>query len=133
MNKSFSELLNNNSKSIKNESIFNNENPNGYFSKEELVSHLDTLSANPKTAWQIKHLNIMFESFKAGAMINGAPQHVVIDGTPCTWITFKLGRSVRALRIIHFGNLKQLIDDYTMAATTITDTLENLYNEAIAA
>jgi hypothetical protein len=133
MFKSYTELLmgseNNNSET--NECLFSDICPTGYFSKAELVHHLNTISADPKLKWQAKHLEILFSFFKLGGILSREPQHSTEAGKGITWLKVTTGKVSKPIKIMHFAEVKQLIDDYANGILKVNHTLEELYNEAL--
>lgn len=111
-------------------SLIKDNNPNGYFLKDELVKMIDQLSADSKTHYKVRNLEFLFDAMKQNVSLTKEPQHVVKDGIESTWLTMKLGRVVKVLNIEHFGDIKRLIDDYAMGVIKVTQTLVELYDEA---
>ncbi|MRX46633.1 hypothetical protein [Pedobacter puniceum] len=111
-------------------SLFNDENPNGYFSREELANHLLSLKRDRKKQWQIHHLDLLFKFFKSKGTLTRFPQHTIEDGEDVTWISIRIGKVVKPVKIIHFSGMKQLIDDYASGVIKINQTLEELCDEA---
>lgn len=130
MKNSYSDLLNKSKlQEPKSNGIFTDNGPEGYFSCQELLTFMG--NAEP---WQNKHLESMIQCMINGAYLSGEPSHVLENGVESTWLKFKTGRVIhKPLRIIHFSNIKQLIDDYAAGRIKITETLEQLYNEALEA
>lgn len=109
--------------------LFIDNGPDGYFSRQELI-HFMT-NAEP---WQNRHLDLMVQYMMNGAFLSNEPSHVTDNGEQITWLKFKKGKiQFKPLRILNFSNIKQLIDDYASEKIKITESLEQLYNEAIEA
>ena len=107
--------------------LFTNNGGEGYFSNQELIDYMSNADA-----WQNKHLEAMFQNMSKGSLLINEPTHVTENGVESTWLKFKTGRVIhKPLRIIHFSNIKQLIDDYAAGRIKIAETLEQLYNEAL--
>ncbi|WP_461791179.1 hypothetical protein [Pedobacter sp.] len=129
MKKSYTDLLNKSKEGNEPQGsgLFTNNGGEGIFSHQELISHMDNVDA-----WQNKHLEAMFQNMSKGSLLISEPTHVTENGVESTWLKFKTGRVIhKPLRIIHFSNIKQLIDDYAAGKIKITENLEQLYNEAL--
>ncbi|MFN0290061.1 hypothetical protein [Pedobacter helvus] len=107
--------------------LFTDNSPEGYFSKAELVEFMHSNQGWPNT-----HLQLAFEHMYKNGNLLKEPEHVIEDAKGITWFKFKQGRVPKVCRILHFGNIKQLLDDYATDKIKVTQTLEQLYQEAIA-
>ncbi|QPH37894.1 hypothetical protein [Pedobacter endophyticus] len=107
--------------------IFTDNSAEGYFSKAELVEFMT--NALP---WQNRHLASLFNHMKRNGSLKSRPAHIIEMGKSSTWLNYSDGRVPVTLRIFHFSNMKALIDDYAAGILRITNTLEELYNEALA-
>lgn len=112
---------------VQNGTLFTDNSPEGYFSKKELI---EFMMANQ--GWPNTHLQIAFDHMKRNGNLSRELNHVTEDGQGATWFNFKHGRVPKTCRISHFGNMKQLLDDYAAGKIKITQTLEELYNEALS-
>jgi len=114
------------------ENLFTDTCPTGYFSKEDLINHLNGLSESQKDKWQLDHLKVLFDFCKVNGTLSRDPQHSVEDGRDITWLNLMVGRVKKPIKIIHFANIKELIDDYASGNLKINQSLEELYNEALS-
>lgn len=127
----FKKFLNNQALSAQGvESLIKENGVNGYFTKEELVTNLDSWSSYAKAHYKVRNLEFLFSAMKQNVSFTKTPQHVVEDGVESTWLTLKVGRIAKTMKIDHFGDMKRLIDDYAMGVIKINQTLEELYDEA---
>jgi hypothetical protein len=132
MAKNFNELFGSSiNNTPENNCLFNDVCPTGYFKKAELIGHLNALSADDKQRWQLKHLDLMFKFMKTNSAFTREPQHTTDDGIELTWLNLTVGRVKRSIKILHFADIKTLIDDYSNGSVRINQNLEELYEEAI--
>lgn len=111
-------------------SLIKENDPNGYFTKAELVDYCDKLSSDPKLRHLIGNINVLFLAMKQNIELPKDPNHIVEDGQGYTWVRLKIGRVSKNVKIIHFGDMKRLIQDYAEKSIKIDQTLEELYDEA---
>lgn len=111
-------------------SLLKEVNPEGYFVKKELVSHLDNLSSDRKTHYLVTNSSFMFNCMKQNLGLTKSPQHVVEAGEKFTWFTFKVGRVTKTFKVPHICDMERFIDDYANGVIKVTQTLEELYDEA---
>ncbi|MCX2431102.1 hypothetical protein [Pedobacter sp. GR22-10] len=111
-------------------SLFVEENPHGYLKKIETVKILDELGSDQTNRWILIHLSNFFKFAKLNGSFNRSPQHTIEDGKGFTWLTLKIGRVIKPCKVIHFGEMKRLIDDYASGKLKINQTLEELYEQA---
>ncbi|GEM_PF-6893133 len=113
-------------------SLIKENNQNGYFTKSEFVTRLDEWSSDQKTHYKVRNLQTLFKAMKQNVSLTREPQHVVEEGISYTWLKMKVGRIEKPMKIEHFGEMKRFIDDYAMGVVKVTQTLEELYDEASA-
>ncbi len=111
-------------------SLRKENNPDGYFLGEKLAVELDRLSGNRKTHYLVSNLTFMFNCMKQNLGLTKSPQHVVDAGEKFTWLTFKVGRVTKTFKVPHISDMERFIDDYANGVIKVTQTLEELYDEA---
>jgi len=107
--------------------LFTDNSPEGYFSKAELIQFM-----HANQGWPNTHLQIAFQHMYKNGNLLREPEEVIEDGKGATWFKFKQGRIPKTCRIGHFGNIKQMLSDYAGGKIKVTETLEELYQEATA-
>jgi len=128
---SFKKLINNQIVSAPGvDSLIKENNPEGYFTKTDVLNNLDRLSSDPKLRYLIGNTNFLFSAMKQNISFTKMPQHIVENGQGYTWLALRVGRVSRNIKVPHFGEMQRLIDDYAMGVTKISSTLEELYDEA---
>lgn len=113
-----------------NNSIFTEDNANGYSSKPEFKSNLELFGSDEKTRYKLRVYIDLFNYMKAGVRLTKMPDHTFNNGESGSWLALQIGRVKRNLFIPHFGDMKRLIDDYASGRLKIDKTLEEYYNEA---
>jgi hypothetical protein len=111
-------------------SLIKENNPDGYFTGAEIVTNLDRLSADPKLRYLVGNSKFLLSAMKQNVGFTKMPQHIIEEGAGYTWVSLKVGRVSRNLKIPHFGDMQRLIDDYASGVVKVSQTLEELYEEA---
>lgn len=128
---SFKKLINNQIVSAQGvDSLIKENNPDGYFTKAEVVTNLDRLSSDRKSHYLVGNMKFLFPAMKQNVGLTKMPQHIIENGQGYTWLAIRVGRVVRNIKVPHFGEMQRLIDDYAMGVVKISNTLEELYDEA---
>lgn len=111
-------------------SIFKDNNPMGYFKKEEFKNNLELFSSDVKTQFKLRSCMDGFNAMKLGLTLSRTPNHTFSNGEKGSWLSTQFGKVKRNIFIPHFGDMERLIDDYAAGKIKIEKTLEEYYKEA---
>ncbi|WAC41077.1 hypothetical protein [Pedobacter sp. SL55] len=125
-----SDLLKMGSDKPRNNSIFKEDNPMGYFTKPEFKSNLELLGSEQTTHYLLRNLDDFFGIAKVGLPFNRKPNHTINNGMHGSWLSTQAGKVKTNIFIAHFGEMQRFIDEYAAGRLKIDRTLEEYYKEA---
>lgn len=110
------------------ENFFKEDNPNGYLSKEGLMTHVEGFEEN-----EPQQFMDAFEQMRQGKRLKYNPtiQTHQKNGAKYLWLEFQYPRGTRGFKVVINDDLLRLIEDYVMGKVSIHFTIEDLVDVAL--